>query len=108
MPGETRENLDHLPIADLAEAVIEQADRAERLIILEAHDLVDLFPQLSQRLGRSDGHCENQFFRLAHAGSAQGRARRSASGDAIVDHDSGASAHVDCGAIAEITTTPTF
>src|SRR5262249_14440480 len=53
-----------LAIGELPEIRIIEADRAEKLVILEADHVVSLLPHGDERIGRRDGYGEHQPARL--------------------------------------------
>src|SRR5437870_3004479 len=69
-----RNNVFDLSIGELPEIGIIEADRAEKLVILEADHVVSLLPHGEERIGRRDRHGEHQSARLTDAGGAKRRA----------------------------------
>jgi hypothetical protein len=77
------------------------ANRAEKLVLLEADGVVSLGSKLSDSVRRGHGHRQHELCGLA-AACAQRRTNRRASCDAVIDDDGGASRNIDALTIAEI------
>ncbi len=84
---EPRQNIYDFLVRRLAKIVIEIADRAEYLVVLEADDLVGVVAQIGERVGRGDGDGERELFRMACAYGLKGSPGRRAGRDAVVDDD---------------------
>ena len=74
--------------------------------MFETHHVVGLMTQFNQALGRRDGYRKHEPLRIAQMRGAQCCPVRCAGGDAVVDHDSGASSDFGAFAAAQIQLAP--
>ena len=81
------EEIGNLVVRHLREVVVPLADAEEVRRRLEAHDLVGMRGELSHRVGRCNGHGQNDATRPMGARHLERSARRAARGEPVVDDD---------------------
>jgi hypothetical protein len=102
------ENFDHLPIAHLTEISIKVTDCSKNFRHFETYQVVNLPAQLADRVGRSYGNGEHQFFRFPFPDRLQCGAHRRACRNAIINHDDDLSRNLRPGASSDVELPPTF
>lgn len=106
--GTRSQSPDHFLIRDLPKIAIKLSDRSEITIILEAHGIVGIDPQVVEGIGRCDWYGEDAHVRTTVANGPQSRAHGRPGCNTVVDHDRGSSGDRDGRPMPDISTATPF